>query len=170
MTSRLARGALQLGLVTALAVAAPRAQALCVAGLCSCTVTTTNIAFGAYNPLAFGNTDSTGTVKVTCGGVAGLLVPFTIDLGKGGATSVAARRMVASGSSLNYNLYTDPSYTTVWGDGTGGSVSVAGSLLLDVLGLSPGQVFTVYGRIPGRQLTVRPGVYTDSISVTVTYQ
>lgn len=150
--------------------AAPSAQALCVQGLCSCTVTTTSVLFANYNPLAYGNTDSTGTVTVKCGGVAGLLIPFTIAFDKGGGPSISSRRLAFGANALSYNLYIDNTYTTVWGDGTTGTM-VAGGLLLDALGLSPGLVYTVYGRIPGRQTTVPPGgPYIDAVSVTLTYQ
>ncbi len=151
-------------------LAAGGAQALCLPAVCTCSVVVTNIVFAAYNPLAFGNTDSTGSVKVTCGGVAGLLVPFTIDLGKGGGTSFSTRRMASGANTLSYNVYLDSNYTTVWGDGTSATSRASGSVLLDALGLTPGLTFTVYGRIPGRQLTVPPGTYTDNLTVTVTYQ
>ena len=95
--------------------------------------------------------------------------PFTIALNKGGGSSINNRSLAFGANTLNYNLYIDNTYTTVWGDGTTGTL-VAGGLLLDALGLTPGVTFTVYGRIPGRQLTVPPGTYTDSLTVTVTYQ
>ena len=160
----LARCLVALGLL----FAGAQAQALCIQGLCACTVSTTNVAFGSYNPLAFGNIDSTGSVSVKCGGVVGLLIPFKIDLSTGGG-SFTARRMASGANLLGYNLYTDTSYTTIWGDGTGTTQSVVSGVTLDALGLSPAQVFWVYGRIPGRQLTVVPGPYADSISVTLTY-
>lgn len=145
------------------------AQALCVAGLCSCNVTTTNVAFGTYNPFAYGNTDSTGSIKVNCGGVAGLLIPFNIAISAGGSGSYANRQLSSGAHKLAYNLYTDPSHTTLWGDGSAASQLINGGLLLDVLGLSPGQSFWIYGRIPGRQLTAVPGSYSDTINVTLTY-
>ncbi|SEK61187.1 Spore coat protein U (SCPU) domain-containing protein [Roseateles sp. YR242] len=150
--------------------AASHAQALCLPALCSCSVVVTNIVFAAYNPMAFGTTDSTGTIKVTCGGVVGLLIPFTVDLGTGGGSSFATRRMASGANTLSYNVYGDSNYTTVWGDGTNSTGRGAGSVTLDAVGLTPGLVFTVYGRIPGRQLTVPPGTYTDSLTITVTYQ
>ncbi|UXH77697.1 Csu type fimbrial protein [Roseateles amylovorans] len=153
----------------ALVVGASAAQALCLPAVCSCTATTTNLLFGNYNPLAFGNTDTTGSVTVKCSGVAGLLIPFTIELGKGGGTSASNRRLAFSTYQLSYNLYSNAAYTSVWGDGNASTVLVSGSLTLDLLGLSPGLSYTVYGRIPGRQLTAAPGVYTDSVTVTVTY-
>lgn len=145
------------------------ARALCLPAVCSCGVTTTNVAFGTYSPLAFGNTDTTGSVRVSCGGVAGLLIPFNIAISAGGGGTYANRRMVSGGNLLRYNLYTDASYTTLWGDGSATSQLVNASLLLDLLGLSPPQTFWIYGRIPGRQLTAVPGTYADTISVTLTY-
>lgn len=149
--------------------AATPAQALCVGPLCSCSVSTTAVAFGNYNPLAAGSTDSTGSVRVSCGGVAGLLIPYRIDLGLGGGASYGARRMSATGGTLGYNLYTDSTYATIWGDGSGGSQYVTGGILLDVAGLSPAQTHWVYGRIPARQVSAVPGSYTDAITVTLTY-
>ena len=168
--TRFQRQLLHFGLILlGLMGASGGAQALCITGLCSCTTVTTNVAFGSYSPLAYGNTDSTGSVQVSCGGVAGLLVPFKIDLSAGSGGSYAGRQMKSGADSLNYNLYTDSSYTTIWGDGSGASQSVLGGLLLDVLGLSPAQTFWVYGRLPGRQLTAVPGIYSDLINVTLTY-
>jgi spore coat protein U-like protein len=143
------------------------AQALCL--LCVCTMATSNVAFGSYNPLAFGNTDSTGSVQVSCGGVASVLLPYNLAISTGGSASYASRRMSSGGYTLSYNLYTDATYTTIFGDGSGGSVYKSGSFTLDLLGLSPPQLHTVYGRLPGRQLTTAPGVYTDTINVTLTY-
>ncbi|MFG6429203.1 spore coat U domain-containing protein [Roseateles sp. LYH14W] len=145
------------------------ARALCLPALCSCGVTTTNLAFGTYSPLAFGNTDSTGSVRVSCGGVAGLLIPFNIAISAGASGSYANRLMKSGAHSLAYNLYTDASYTTRWGDGSASTQLVSAGMLLDVLGLSPPQNFYIYGRIPGRQVTTVPGVYSDTISVTLTY-
>ena len=145
------------------------ANALCITGLCACTVATTNVAFGNYSPMAFGNTDTTGTIKVDCGGVVGLLIPFSIAISTGASSSYSGRQMKAGSNALSYNLYTDSSYTTIWGDGTGSTQVINSGVTLDALGLAPAQTFYVYGRIPGRQITAVPGVYSDGISVTVTY-
>lgn len=155
-------------LLMLLAWAGP-AQALCLPAVCTCTLSTTNVAFGTYNPLAYGNTDTTGTVKVDCGGVVGLLIPFNIAISAGSGGSYANRRMKSGSNWLSYNLYTDASYTTVWGDGSSATQLINANVTLDVLGLAPTQNFVVYGRIPGRQLTTVPGVYSDTISVTLTY-
>ncbi len=145
------------------------AQALCIQGVCACTLATTNVAFGNYNPMAFGNTDTTGSVKVNCGGVVGLLIPFNIAISAGASGSFANRQMKSGSNALAYNLYTDASYTTIWGDGSSSTQIISSGVTLDALGLSPAQNFYVYGRIPGRQTAAIPGVYADTISVTLTY-
>jgi spore coat protein U-like protein len=158
-------------LLLLLAWAGP-AQALCVPGLCACSLATTNVAFGAYSPLAFGNTDTTGTVKVDCGGVVGLLIPFNsaISAGSAGSSGSYANRQMKRGSNpLAYNLCTDASYTTVWGDGSSATQLISAGFTLDLAGLAPAQGFYIYGRIPGRQLSAVPGVCADTINVTLTY-
>jgi spore coat protein U-like protein len=145
------------------------ARALCLPAVCTCTVATTNVAFGNYAPLAFGNTDTTGTIKINCGGVVGLLIPFNIAISAGSSASYTNRKMKSGSNALTYNLYTDASYTTIWGDGSSATQIVSSSVTLDALGTAPAQTFYVYGRIPGRQITAVPGVYNDSIAVTLTY-
>jgi spore coat protein U-like protein len=156
-----------LWLALLLCTASP-AHALCVAPLCSCSVSTTSLAFGAYNPLANVNVDSTASVRISCGGVVGLLIPYDVALGPGGGT-YGARRLTSGAATLNYNLYTSNTMATVWGDGSASTQILSGAILLDVLGWAPVQSHTVYGRIPLGQTGARPGVYGDTVSVTVTY-
>lgn len=156
------------GLALALGLIGADANALCTV-VCSCNVSTTSVAFGSFNPLSMANTDSTGTVKVSCGGVVGLAIPYQVDLGKGATGSYAARRMTSGGNPITYNLFIDNSRSQVWGDGTGGTQTVTGNIGLDVAGTSPPVTYTVYGRIPGSQTTAVPGLYGDSVSVTLTY-
>lgn len=75
---------------------------------------------------------------------------------------MSGRLLTRSGGTqtVGYNLYTSSAYTTAWGDGTGGSSTVAGT------GLA--QSTTVFGRVPA-QTTPQAGTYTDTIIVTVTY-
>ena len=70
---------------------------------------------------------------------------------------------------LNYNLFSNATYTQIWGNGTGGSTRVAYSLLVN-----PGNYVQnvmdhpIYGRIPAQQ-AVDTGLYTDTILVTLTF-
>ncbi len=140
--------------------------ALCGLILCNCTASTTSVAFGSYNPLSPANHDGTGAITVSCTGV-GLIISYTIALDTGGGGSYLPRKMVSGVNHLNYNLYTDNTYSTIWGNGIGtGTVSYAMSLLL--IG-SDSKEHVVYGRMPGSQSTVAPGTYTDTVHVTVTY-
>lgn len=149
-------------------IATAPAHALCTI-TCACAVSTTNLQFGLLNPLSSANTDSAGNVRVSCGGIAGLLIPYRVDLTKGNGPSYTGRRMSSGANTLAYNLYQDSNRQILWGDGTGNSQTLNGGILLDVLGLSPPVDHAVHGRIPGSQTTVVPGVYGDSISVTLTY-
>lgn len=160
------RPLLLLGLL--LGLAGP-ARAVCTL-VCSCSVTTTTLAFGSYNPLAFGNTDSSGTVRVQCGGVIGLLIPYEVTMSTGSSGSYAIRKLKFGAHTLDYNLYTDATYTAVLGDGTtGGTQKISSSVTLDLAGLSPPQIHWVYGRLAGRQLGAAPGAYSDSLTATLTY-
>lgn len=156
-------------LLGVLGLAPTSAQALCVAPLCTCSVSTTSIAFGVYNPLQAGPVDSTGSVRMNCGGVAGLLIPYSIELGGGSSGNAASRRMVSGSNVLAYALYSDSTRLTLWGSGSGGAAALQSGVLLDVLGLAPTQVHTVHGRIAGHQTATVPGSYSDVITVTVTY-
>lgn len=144
------------------------ANALCTL-VCSCSVSTTPVQFGSVNPLSASNSDTTGSVRVSCGGVVGLAIPYRIDLAKGGGASHAARRLNSGANLLAYNLYLDDARLQLWGDGSGGSQYASGNIALDLLGWSPAQTHWVYGRIPGAQTTTVPGAYTDTIAVTLTY-
>lgn len=150
-------------------IASNQASALCLPVVCTCSVSITPVSFGSFNPLLGGTHDANGNVAVSCGGVVGLAIPYTIKLSQGGGTSYTARRMASGTNYLSYNLYTD-NYVTIWGDGTGSSAIAGGTISLDLLGLSPAQNYTIYGRIASNQTTAVPGLYTDTITVTLTYQ
>lgn len=151
-----------------LALWAGDARALCTI-TCSCSVSTTPVVFGSFNPLSAANVDSTGSVKVDCGGIAGLLIPYRVDLTTGSGGSYSARRLKSGANQLAYNLYWDSGHTQIWGDGSGSSVAGTASMLLDVLGLSPPATHWIYGRIPGAQTATVPGSYSDTVAVTLTY-
>ncbi|MGI9387260.1 MAG: Csu type fimbrial protein, partial [Methyloligellaceae bacterium] len=80
----------------------------------SCTIAATDLNFGAYDPFAAGPLNATSTVTVTCTN----LTPYDVGLDGGGGT-VAARRMLNGASPLNYQLYSEGTFTTIWGDTIG---------------------------------------------------
>lgn len=154
------------GMLASLFLAPSPARAACSPlSLCSCTVTATAVSFGTYDPLSSVANDSTGTVRVRCILAVALAGSFTVDLSTGGSGSYAARKLHNGASNLLYNLYNSAARTQVWGNGTGGSVSVSqtfsGLLAID-------RSLTIYGRIAAGQ-NVPAGTYSDTILVTVTY-
>jgi spore coat protein U-like protein len=105
------------------------------------------------------NVDNTSTIVVQCTNTT----PYNIglDAGTGSGATVATRKLTSGGATINYTLYSNAGRTTVWGT-TIATDTVAAT------GNGSGQSYTVYGRIPP-QSTPAPGVYTDTITVTVTY-
>ncbi|HSN04810.1 MAG TPA: spore coat U domain-containing protein [Nitrospira sp.] len=132
--------------------------------IASCTITTTNMGFGNYDPVSANATTpatTNGTVTIAC--TRGTNPRIDLNAGSNSANAVGTTRaMAAAGPSyLSYELYQDGTYTTVWGVNTNG--------------FSPGVVttlaatpYTIYGRIPaGQDRAV--GNYTDTITATVNF-
>lgn len=139
----------------------------CIGIGCSCSVEAVPMNFGTYNPISAQSVDTTGTVSVTCSAlVAGLNVSYDILLNQGNGGSFNPRSLSNGGDNLNYQLYTNSTRTTIWGDGTSGTQVVSDGYLLNLF--SEERDYTVYGRIPGSQ-NVSTGSYNDTITVTVEY-
>jgi spore coat protein U-like protein len=146
------------------------------AGAGTCTIQSVNgVAFGAYNPLSASPTSTNGSINLSCQLSPAFPLPFTatISLSAGGSASYAERKMVPSVGAihLNYNIYLDPTYSTVFGDGSAGT-QVA-QRCTPLFGLGCGSVSTatnvpMYGLIPAGQ-NVSVGSYLDSIVVTVAF-
>jgi spore coat protein U-like protein len=134
--------------------ALPLALVLFSGPVVACSVSATSLNFGVINPLTDGATVSTTTVSVDCPETAGYTL--SVSAGNGGYDQ---RWLVdGGGHRLYYNLYTDQSYNQVVGDGSGVSVTVAGSSGTE----------TLHGRLPAQRTAV-PGVYGDQLVVTVSF-
>jgi spore coat protein U-like protein len=135
----------------------------------SCQVTATPIAFGAYNPLNAGGTAATGSWSVICNatGSGSATVSGTLSLSTGDSGNYASRRMMSGANTLLYNIYLTPAYAQIIGNGSAGTYSPSASGTV-----AAGQAYQVtgafYGLIAAAQ-DVAPGIYSDSIVVTVTY-
>lgn len=89
---------------------------------------------------------------------------YTIELSTGSSGSYHGRIMRFAGNQLPYQLFLDSARTVIWGDGTGATGVISGTL-------PQGQkvvTLTVYGRVYGGTTSV-PGTYTDAIALTVDY-
>jgi len=136
-----------------------------------CQISVTGVAFGTYDPLVTTATTSTGNVRVRCVHIGGGAVRanYTVDLSQGSSNSYAQRTMRSGNSQLLYNLFNSATYTQIWGNGTGGSVRVAYSLLVNPGNFAQNVAdHPIYGRIPAAQ-AADTGMYTDTILVTMTF-
>lgn len=115
----------------------------------ACTVSTTSTAFGSYDVLLATPTDTTGNVRVTCGGLLFYNYTVLVAICPGYGSNINPRTMHLT-DLLNYYLYADAARTTVWGDGTSGTstqtVNITGWLWTQTTRDLP-----VYGRIPASQ-------------------
>lgn len=141
----------------------------------NCTVSTTPVAFGNYNPFSGSNLDSTGTTTVSCSlmGCSYMVCDYyyVISLSPG-AGNHAQRKMSGPSSWMNYNLFTDAARASIWGDGNGGTTTKGGTItcVKQNGGSCTGpDTHTVYGRIPGSQTSLYAGSHSDTITVTVNY-
>jgi len=127
----------------------------------NCTISTTAVAFGAYDPIvtnAVNPLDGTGTVVVTCTKGAGT----RIDLDLGTNASGTTRRMSGGGDFLTYELYTTTARTTVWGSGA------ANGLTIPAAPSKAARTYTVYGRVAGAQ-DVTATNYADTVVATINF-
>lgn len=127
----------------------------------TCSVAATALNFGGAIPNPINsNVDAQSTVTATCS--SGAAYTIGLNAGTGVGATFAARRMTSGPNTLVYSLYTDPARSSVWGDGTVGSIVFNGA------GTGSAQAIPVYGRIAAPQ-TVPTGGYTDTIVVTLTF-
>jgi spore coat protein U-like protein len=141
----------------------------------ACTVSSSGLAFGAYQPLTFAgklnsvDKTSTATVTVMCTAIAGG-GGYSISLGPGtyGPGDRISTRYLANtngGDYMIFNVYHEASYSTIWGDGI-----TAGSVLGGTLPTGDSnQSHAVYGRIAAGQNTLKAGSFSDSLTMTLTY-
>ncbi len=132
----------------------------------ACGISAQPTSFGNYSPLSVTPLNAAGQVTVNCSFLISLLTTYTIKLSTGGSGTYSPRRMQSGANTLSYNLYLDALRALTWGNGSAGTSFVSNTQLIGVLGFS--QSYPVYGRIPAQQ-NVAPGVYSDTIVVTLDY-
>jgi spore coat protein U-like protein len=138
-----------------------------------CTVAVSGVAFGTYDPLLATADDSTGSVTVTCTYIppgSATNASYTVTLSPGSSGAFSSRQMAAGALRLGYNLFSDPGRSQVWGNASGGTTIISGTLKVGP-GVGNGtrtQTHVVYGRVPALQ-NADPGNYSDSIQVTLTF-
>lgn len=124
----------------------------------TCSVSATTLDFGKRGVLS-ANVDAQSQVTVTC--TIGAAYNVGLDGGTTGAVDPTQRKMSLGATRITYGIYRDAARALPWGS-TIGSNTVTGT------GTGAASVINVYGRVPA-QATPAPGIYTDTIIVTVTY-
>jgi len=165
--SRLKKAAVCSGVLALLASGIPVAAATTTANLGvkalvngACTVGVAgDLDFGPVSVTSVLDVDQTTLINVNCVSAT----PFNVSADGGSTANVAARKLSNGPSLIAYQLYTNAARTTVFGDGTSGSQTVAGT------GTGIAQSTTVYGRIAGSRAGATPGNYSDTVIITVSY-
>jgi len=126
-----------------------------------CAVTATDLDFGAYSSQNASPQPGTTMLQATC--TPGTTYNVGLNAGTSTGATINQRKMSATPASnqLNYQLYSDSSHTTIWGN-TSGTDTVTGA------GTGLAVNHTVYGQIPGGQ-NVPAGNYQDTITVSIFY-
>lgn len=137
-----------------------------------CAISSSGLAFGAYPPLSFAgklasaDRTSDATVSLVCTGIA-TGGDYSIALGPSPTGNSMSPRYLANsngGADMAFNVYREASFSTIWGDSftgmvLGGTIPVGDSA----------RSHTVFGRIPAGQSTLKPGSFSGSLSMTITY-
>ena len=131
----------------------------------SCSINSNPMTFGTYDGVvanASNALEATATVISTCTSGTEALITMNAGASEGsGSDDVPVRRMTSeAGDYLVYQVYSDVSRETVWGNTDPTGVALTGT--------GVPQSHTVYGSIPSAQV-VPEGDYTDRIYVTISY-
>lgn len=129
----------------------------------NCQLTISPLDYGIYSPGDTVSLDVTGNLDLRCAGNAG---SFMVTISPGANGGFSPRQMASGPYLMQYNLYSDPARSQIWGDGTGDTSVVTGSKPAN--GPPVSFSFPIYGRIFPRQ-NVSPGLYADSLLVTVIF-
>ena len=131
----------------------------------SCSINSNPMTFGTYDGVvanASNALEATATVISTCTSGTEALITMNAGASEGsGSDDVPVRRMTSeAGDYLVYQVYSDVSRETVWGNTDPTGVALTGT--------GVPQPLTVYGSIPSAQI-VPEGDYSDQIYVTIIY-
>jgi spore coat protein U-like protein len=131
-----------------------------------CTIsTTTNIGFGAYDPLTVSAvTNATGVVTITCTrGNSG--ITLTLNGGNNSANAVApqtrAMAGVSHGDFISYDIFEDGGYATRFP-----TTAVAETI---PNGITTPSAISLFGQIPAAPQDVSVDTYGDTVQATVNF-
>lgn len=123
----------------------------------NCAIATTD-RVGSYDPTSPTDFLLSGTSTIVCT----LGTNFHVRVNKGLHGSSVTNRQLSDGvHTINYFVYRDPARTLNWGETDGVDT-------VDGVGTGGVQTVTSYSRVPALQ-NVPPGIYTDTLTVTVSF-
>lgn len=131
----------------------------------TCSVSAAPLIFGAIDlHSGVGAAKSTGALNVTCTNTT----PYTVGLNSGasgnGKDVNRAMKNAAASGTINYGLFSDSLYAVPWGDGQAGNGKTK-----DGAGTGITETLLVFGKISSDVSAVAPGLYADSVTITITY-
>lgn len=138
----------------------------------SCSVTSmSDLAFGAVDPSGT-LVDTTATLNYQCsfsGFLTGAAVSLCFNIGAGsGGTGYAPRTMKAGSEAMNFQIYSDPARSQVWGSSTApGLPAVTAQMQFPVSiigGSTQNGTLKLYGRVPAGQTGLAVGAYSSMFS------
>lgn len=138
---------------------------LAFAGI-TCTISTTTVAFGAYNVLSSTDNTTAGNIRISCTNVNTGVIASTLQVSSGAAGGTwATSRLMTGAGNLNYQIYRDSARTVVWDANAAYSDPGINVVTANVYAFID---VPVYGKIPNQQ-NVANGSYSDSLAITVTF-
>ena len=134
----------------------------------SCTFTMPNINFGTLDLTAATNYRTTAIFVSNCTGTAGrsILVCPNFNAGTGGVNGTGSIRYMLNGANqLQYNIYRNNAYTTVWGSRTWGLPPTPPTVTVNLNGAGTGtRNQTARVQVPLGQGALPAGLYTSSFA------
>jgi spore coat protein U-like protein len=131
-----------------------------IANAANCSLNTQSVFFGEYDYSVPLPVNATGLIWLQCDANTPVRVSLDAGLYSGGNPLARQMESGAGGAPLRYNIYTDSSYSQVWGDGSRGTGVYSTSVA------APSTNVILYGRIPPFQ-NVPTGIYQDSLTITM---
>ncbi len=128
-----------------------------------CSLLTTPLNFGTYDPQAITDLDVSGAISLSCQfSFINFIMHLRLSQGlqpEAGSTAAAPLRQMTNGTDmLRYNLYTDTARADVWGD-------TFFTAVFPGFGPYPMNI-PLHGRIPAGQ-NVSVGTYLDTVTATL---
>jgi spore coat protein U-like protein len=125
--------------------------------------TVTDVNFGSYDVLSTNNNDSTGSFRIDCSATWTMVTSSISASPNSGGFNPRQMKLATGTDLLSYNLFTNSSRSTIWGDGTQGTSTVT----VNVQKNHP-WTGTIYGRIPPGQ-NVGIGSYGEVLVITINF-